>query len=220
MFSYYSIMCFCSDDEMIVEEDNDEEGKGIPKGVSMNVDGENEDDSKEIDENESNVKETGEKSQAQLGRTERIKLLLAMLEVFGKFTNTCSLYREPEILKIYLDLLSSKNYEIQRAALGCLYTYKYKYLLPYKDQLDNIVTEKNLKNELTRFHISVQDGAVLQQEHRESFMPILMRILHAKMSQRVGMRTGGKSGGLVRRKTILRYAFQNSSTSQFFLNKY
>lgn len=130
-----------------------------------------------------------------------------MLQVFGKFTNVRSLYREPEILRIYLDLLSSKNSEIQKAALHCLYTYRHKYLTPYKEQLDNIVDEKNLKNELARFQISVGEGieAVVQEEHREGLIPILMRILHSKMSQRVGMRTGGKTGGLVRRKTILRF---------------
>ncbi|XP_058805534.1 small subunit processome component 20 homolog [Phymastichus coffea] len=191
--------------QSLAEDNKDDSGKITMKNFEMELDEKNDEESKKTDEDQSNTKNAEETYKVQFGRTERIKLLLAMLEVFGKFTNTRSLYREPEILKIYLELLSSKNYEIQRAALTCLYTYKYKYLLPYKDHLDNIVTEKNLKNELTRFHVSVEEGAVLQQEHREGLMPILMRILHAKMSQRVGMRTGGKAGGIVRRKTILRF---------------
>lgn len=129
-----------------------------------------------------------------------------MLQLFGKFTNTCSLSREPEIRRIYLDLLASRNAEIQKAALGCLYTYKHKYLLPYRQQLDSIVDERNLKTELARFQVGTDATvAVVQEEHREGLMPILMRILHAKMSQRVGMRTGGKAGGHVRRKAILRW---------------
>ncbi|OXU31234.1 hypothetical protein TSAR_014768 [Trichomalopsis sarcophagae] len=164
-------------------------------------------ENKNEEEGDDEAKEEDEDSKLQLGRIERVKLLLAMLQVFGKFTNVRSLYREPEILRIYLDLLSSKNSEIQKAALHCLYTYRHKYLTPYKEQLDNIVDEKNLKNELARFQISVGEGieAVVQEEHREGLIPVLMRILHSKMSQRVGMRTGGKTGGLVRRKTILRF---------------
>lgn len=163
---------------------------------------------KEEEAKEEETKEEDEDSKPQLGRIERVKLLLAMLQVFGKFTNVRSLYREPEIVRIYLDLLSSKNSEIQKAALHCLYSYKHKYLTPYKEQLDNIVDEKNLKNELARFQISVGEGidVVVQEEHRDGLIPVLMRILHSKMSQRVGMRTGGKTGGIVRRKTILRFA--------------
>lgn len=170
---------------------------------------------KKDDKEDEKINEKEEEEELQdrkhfFARNERNKLLLAMLQVFSKFTNVRSLYREPEILNIYKDLLSSKNSEIQKAALACLYSYKYNYLLPYKVQLDNIVDEKSLKNELVRFQISVKDenedekNEIVQKEHREELMPLLMRILYAKMTQRVGMRTGGKAGGLIRRKIILR----------------
>ncbi|KAJ8682337.1 hypothetical protein QAD02_018129 [Eretmocerus hayati] len=42
----------------------------------------------------------------QRGRSERVKLLLSMLQVFGQSTITRSLIREPDVLRIYLDLLS------------------------------------------------------------------------------------------------------------------
>lgn len=132
------------------------------------------------------------------GRQYKEKLLLTMLGIFGKFTNVRSLYREPEIRKIYLDFLSSKNSDIQKAALTCLCAYKEDFLLPYKDGLNNLIDEKNFKNELVRFRID-------EEKHRPGILPILMRILHSKMTKRVGMRTGGKAGGLVRRKCILRF---------------
>ncbi|XP_011495601.1 PREDICTED: small subunit processome component 20 homolog [Ceratosolen solmsi marchali] len=191
--------------EKVKEEDNDDdETKEEVKGED------NDDDETKEEDQINNEKECASEQKefhSKLTRTKSVKLLLAMLQTFGKFTNTRSLYREPEIQKIYLDLLSSKNSEIQKASLACLYTYKHKYLMPYKDHLDNIVDEKNLKNELIRFQISVDEAnqIVLRDEHREDLMPIIMRILHAKMMQKVGMRTGGKSGGLVKRKTILRF---------------
>jgi U3 small nucleolar RNA-associated protein 20 len=187
-----------------------EELEDTSENIEKVVSEEDDDDDKTKEENQVSKedKSANEPSETkiQLTRTKSVKLLLAMLQTFGRFTNTRSLYREPEIHRIYLDLLSSKNSEIQKAALACLYTYKYKYILPYKEHLDNIVDEKNLKNELSRFQISVGEAneTILLEEHRQDLMPIIMRILHAKMVQRVGMRTGGKSGGLVKRKTILR----------------
>ncbi|KAJ8673282.1 hypothetical protein QAD02_004544 [Eretmocerus hayati] len=42
----------------------------------------------------------------QIGRSESVKSLLSMLQVFGQFDITRSLIREPEVSRIYLDLLS------------------------------------------------------------------------------------------------------------------
>ncbi|XP_012255555.2 small subunit processome component 20 homolog [Athalia rosae] len=135
---------------------------------------------------------------------QKIKLLLAQMEIFSKVKNPRTLYRESEIYKIYLELLSSKNPEIQKSALNCLLSYKHKYILPYKENLYNLIDEKSLKNELALFKID-QESKVIQDEHREGLLPIVMRILYAKMVMRTGMRTGGKAGGLVRRTIILRF---------------
>ncbi|XP_043248533.1 small subunit processome component 20 homolog [Colletes gigas] len=132
------------------------------------------------------------------------KLLIAQMAIFEKATNPRTLYRESEMQRIYLDLLSSKNPDIQRAALNCLLAYKHKYLLPYKDTLCNIIGDKNLKNELTRFKVD-NESNMIQLEHRGEFIPILMRVIYAKMVTKTGMRTGGKIGGTVKRKMILRF---------------
>lgn len=130
------------------------------------------------------------------------KLLIAQMEIFEKVLNPKTLYREAEMRQIYLDLLSSKNADIQKAALNCLFAYKHKYLLPYKESLYGLINEKNLKNELARFKL---ESNVIQEEHREDLVPIIMRIVYAKMIIKTGMRTGGKAGGFVRRKMILRF---------------
>ena len=189
---------------------------------NMEVDAQNDNDS-EPEENDKDNEEEEEEKEATVSKSVefeqinkeskqifmankiyKVKLLLAQLEIFEKVTNPKTLYRESEIKKIYLDLLASKNYEIQRAALNCLLTYKYKYLLPYKDNLFNIINEKNLKNELTRFKID-EESSMIQTEHRDEFIPILMRVIYAKMVSKTGMRTGGKGGGLMKRKMILRF---------------
>ncbi|XP_067207673.1 small subunit processome component 20 homolog isoform X2 [Linepithema humile] len=137
-------------------------------------------------------------------RSYKVKLLLAQLEIFDKMLNPKMLHREVEMQQIYLDLLCSKNSDIQKAALSCLFAYKYKYLLPYKSSLYNLINEKNLKNELTRFKLD-QESNMIEEEHRENLIPIVMRIIYAKMMTKTGVRTGGKASGYTRRKIILRF---------------
>ncbi|XP_078042078.1 small subunit processome component 20 homolog [Augochlora pura] len=161
---------------------------------------------KEVDSmnKKSKLADTKSKQTLMSNRFYKTKVLLAQLEIFGKITNPRTLYRESEIQKIYLDLLSSKNPDIQKAALNCLLTYNHKYLLPYKDNLFSLISEQNLKKELTRFKID-EENSTIQNEHRKDIIPILMRLLYAKMASKTGARTGGKGGGLLRRKLILRF---------------
>lgn len=187
---------------------------------NMKIDKENESDNEfeEYKENEIEEKEQKEvtiykntelrqinaENKEIVNKNYKVKLLIAQLEVFEKITNPRTLYRESEMQKLYLDLLSSKNSDIQRAALKCLLTYKYKYLLPYKDNLLSLINEKNMKNELIRFKIDNESNMILD-EHRDEFIPILMRIIYAKMITKTGMRTGNKAGSILKRKMILRF---------------
>ncbi|XP_076242844.1 small subunit processome component 20 homolog [Calliopsis andreniformis] len=190
--------------------DNSMEIDAIEDGDSESEENGKEETQEKEEEEEKEEKETiiskttDSKQIFRATKNYKVKLLIAQLEIFEKVTNPKTLYRESEIQKIYLDLLSSRSPDIQRAALNCLLTYKYKYLLPYKDNLYNLINEKNLKNELTRFRIDT-DSSMIQDEHRTELIPILMRIVYAKMVSKMGMRTGGKGGGLVRRKMILRF---------------
>ncbi|XP_076171321.1 small subunit processome component 20 homolog [Ptiloglossa arizonensis] len=176
--------------------------------IDVQHDSNNESEENEMDEKEE--KETIFSTEMNLkqmfmsSRSYKTKLLIAQLEIFEKVTNPKTLYRESEMQKIYLDLLSSKSPDIQKAALNCLLTYKHKYLLPYKDNLCNMINEKNLKNELTHFKIDSESN-MIQNEHRNEFIPILMRLIYAKMVSKTGMRTGGKVGGNMKRKMILRF---------------
>lgn len=159
------------------------------------------------DENESNEEgnESVKATQADaMKRNYKIKLLLAQMEIFDKVQNPKMMHREAEMHQIYLDLISSRNVDIQRASLNCLFAYKYKYLLPYKESLYSLINEKNFKNELARFKLD-RESNMIEEEHRENLMPIIMRIIYAKMITKTGMRTGGKAGGFARRKIILRF---------------
>ncbi|XP_066592766.1 small subunit processome component 20 homolog [Prorops nasuta] len=176
-------------------EDNKEDLKDIDKQS---------DDDDATDEDKLIISENNRDIKIVFSKNFKTKLLLGQMEIFAKMNNPRTLYREPEIQKIYYDLLLSRNTDIQKAALNCLLTYKYKYLTPYKEQLNSLINEKNLKNELTRFRID-EESNMIKTEHRSDLMPILLRIIYAKMTRKTGMRTGGKAGGILRRKLILRF---------------
>jgi hypothetical protein len=60
------------------------------------------------------------------------RTLLAHMSIFSKMKNPRSMYREPDLNKVYLDLLTHKNPEVQKVALDCLMSYKQKFLVPYR----------------------------------------------------------------------------------------
>lgn len=182
---------------------NSEDGKACNiekrKELSATKEDEESDDEERTDETATTVTQTD-----ATGRNYKVKLLIAQMEIFDKVLNPRMMYREAEMRQIYLDLLSSKNADVQKATLNCLFAYKDKYLLPYRESLYGLVSERNLKNELARFQLDHESDAI-QEEHRADLIPIVMRIIYAKMVAKTGMRTGGKAGGSARRKIVLRF---------------
>jgi U3 small nucleolar RNA-associated protein 20 len=114
------------------------------------------------------------------------------------------MYREPELSKLYFDFLQHKSAEVQKAALDCIMTYKHKFLAPYKDHLYNLIDDKNFRNEMATFRIDRESG-VVQEEHRDDLIPLIMRVVFSKMSTKTGLRTGGKASGQLRRNLVLRF---------------
>ncbi|XP_034941688.1 small subunit processome component 20 homolog [Chelonus insularis] len=135
------------------------------------------------------------------------KILLAQLKLLSLMQNPRVLYKEAELNEIYMTLLTFKSPELQKSVLDCIFAYKRKNLLPYKDHLYGLIDEKNLRNELARFKIADDEETedTIQPEHREFLMPILMRIIYAKLVTRGSGRAAGAAGGLARRKIILRF---------------
>ncbi|XP_066256541.1 small subunit processome component 20 homolog [Euwallacea similis] len=138
------------------------------------------------------------------GRKAMINTFLNKLAVFSQFKSPKSMYREPELYRLYFDLLKHKNAEIQKLALDCLMTYKFTHLLPYKDQLYDLINDKNFKHVISDFRIDKETTQV-QVGHREGLIPVILQIVFSKMSSKTGLRTGGKASGQNRRNLILRF---------------
>ncbi|XP_036332931.1 small subunit processome component 20 homolog isoform X1 [Rhagoletis pomonella] len=106
-----------------------------------------------------------------------LQTLQSKLGVFAAQPNPRSLYREPELYTLYMDLLAGPNAQLQRAALDCVLRYKSKSLTPHKEHLYALVDEVKLKDELVNFKLDETVSA----EERPELMKILLRILYGKM---------------------------------------
>ncbi|KAI2790289.1 hypothetical protein POX_d05798 [Penicillium oxalicum] len=128
---------------------------------------------------------------------------LSMLALFGQFLNPRVLYRGPEVHEAIMGLLCHGNSEIQRAALKALFTWKNSHVVPYQENLLNILDESRFKDELMVFVRVGGEDSLIEQEHRPTLMPVLLRLLYGRMISKAGASStqAGQSG---RRKAILR----------------
>uniref|UniRef100_A0A914DM99 U3 small nucleolar RNA-associated protein 20 N-terminal domain-containing protein n=2 Tax=Acrobeloides nanus TaxID=290746 RepID=A0A914DM99_9BILA len=152
-----------------------------------------------------NVEEAPESVEAEnvqkpqrYGRKRTSKALQLLLNVFAQFSSAKSVFRESEIREIYEELLLSSEPELQKAALNCVFSYRFKFLTPYRENFENIIDEKKFRDELVRFTIDEQNS-VVEEEHRLELMPFLMRLLYGKLQAHVATR------GQTKRAAIFRY---------------
>eukprot|EP00047_Mylnosiga_fluctuans_P015284 m.44907 g.44907 ORF g.44907 m.44907 type:complete len:2742 (-) comp5850_c0_seq1:279-8504(-) len=126
-----------------------------------------------------------------------------MLRLLAKFSNPGAVAGADKLLAVYVDLISRSEDSILALAVECLATFKQRHIMPYLQNIKNIVDEKkhSLRNELLAFSLA-QDGGVIKHEHRKDLLPVVFRILQTKMSQRQGRSSGLKA----RRGVVLRFA--------------
>ncbi|CAH1392234.1 unnamed protein product [Nezara viridula] len=140
------------------------------------------------------------------------KSLIAHMGIFGKFRSPKSLYREPELNKLFYEFLASKVPDVQKSALDFIMQYKLKYLVPYKDNVYGLIDEKTFKHELTLFRVDSQSGTV-KPEHRAQLIPIILRIICSKMYSKVNASKRETKQG--RKAAILRFLSGCSSQELF-----
>ncbi|KAL3285278.1 hypothetical protein HHI36_019388 [Cryptolaemus montrouzieri] len=163
-----------------------------------------EEEKESLEEESKNKRKSISKNSSKLNAKTKVKTFLQYLSVFSKIKSPKSMYREPELYSLYFELLQHKSSEIQKIALDCLLTYKQKFLVPYKENLYNLIDDKNFKNELATFNVD-REGSTVLEEYRDDLMPVVLRIVYSKMNAKIGLRTGGKSSGQHRRILVIRF---------------
>ncbi|XP_053397711.1 small subunit processome component 20 homolog [Mercenaria mercenaria] len=198
-----------TNDEMEVvmnEKDMKEIEKDTDKGKEKKG-GINKDKSSKHDEGKAVVKKQ---------RKAAASSLLVQLELFAKFKDPKSMFMESQLRQLYFDLLVHKNADVQRTAFQCILTYKYKYLIPYRENFNRLLEDKSFKNEIVLFSID-NENSVIDKEHRADVLPILMRILYGKMHVKTGKGTAGKQFSKIRQSIVLRFlnGCQNEELKMF-----
>ncbi|CAG8729797.1 33439_t:CDS:2, partial [Racocetra persica] len=140
--------------------------------------------------------------------------MLLYLKLFSKFKNPHSVYKSTELQNIYWRLLMKGDIKIQGLALECLFTWKFKGVTPYENNLRNLVDEAKFRDELSTFSLNVENGSI-EFEHRAEVMPIIIRILYGRVIARRG-KASSKTGMGARRIAVLS-ALVNCSQSELEL---
>jgi U3 small nucleolar RNA-associated protein 20 len=124
----------------------------------------------------------------------------AQLDLFGLFENPKVLYKSSEVYDALLRLLANGDIEIQKSALGAIFTWRNGGIRPYEENLLNLLDESRFKEEIG---ILLQGETLIQAEHRKDLMPVLLRLLYGRAISRKGV-ASGRQGMESRRLTVLR----------------
>lgn len=107
-------------------------------------------------------------------------VLIDFLNLFGLFKNPKKL-KYTEILKnIYEILICYGDSKVQLCCLKCLFTWKFDYLKPYRENLERIADDKTTREEITLFNITIENETIKKQ-HRIEFSKLLIKILYSKL---------------------------------------
>uniref|UniRef100_A0A1I7TUW2 DRIM domain-containing protein n=1 Tax=Caenorhabditis tropicalis TaxID=1561998 RepID=A0A1I7TUW2_9PELO len=146
--------------------------------------------------------------------THTLKALTALLNVYSKFNAAKSVYMEAKLLEMYEQLLGSRYESIQKAALACILSYRNTILANYRENLEALIDEKTLRQTLTYFKLSDDEGdAQVVEEHRAVVVPILLRLLNGKLL------VNNKQKGMVSRRNGIIYIIGGCRSNEltFFL---
>ncbi|KAG0304218.1 U3 snoRNP protein [Dissophora globulifera] len=130
---------------------------------------------------------------------ERLHLFLAL---FAKFKNPKQTYESHTLHELYLRLLTIGDAPLQTLALNCLFTFKSPALMPYQDNLKNMLDDVKFRDELSTFIIAESESCSIGALHREEAMPVIVRLLYGCMISRKG-KSSAKAGMSARRKAVL-----------------
>ncbi|KAH8705531.1 putative HEAT repeat protein [Talaromyces proteolyticus] len=134
---------------------------------------------------------------------------LSLLGLFEKFISPRTLFKSSEVFDALLNLTAHGDSAVQRPALKALFTWKLPGILPYQENLLNILDETRFRDELAVFVRIDADDSKIENGHKADLLPILLRLLFGRMISKAASSSssGGQTG---RRKAILRSLSQMS----------
>ncbi|KAG0221648.1 armadillo-type protein [Mortierella sp. GBAus27b] len=130
---------------------------------------------------------------------DRLHLFLAL---FATFKNPKQTYESSTLYNLYLRLLTIGDAPLQTLALNCLFTFKSPAVIPYQDNLKNLLDDVKFRDELSTFIIADSETSNIGALHRDEVIPIIIRLLYGCMIVRKG-KASTKAGMSARRRAVL-----------------
>ncbi|XP_058820535.1 small subunit processome component 20 homolog [Topomyia yanbarensis] len=136
-------------------------------------------------ESEYRIKQTVESEALEIPKAAQ-KILIAYLNIFSGVKNPKTIFKTRQLHEFFLELLTHRNYDVQKLALDCIFTYDSASLIPYKDTLYSLSNDKTVKEEMAKFFTETIESendlrCVVLEEHRREVIPLVMKIVHTKM---------------------------------------
>ncbi|KAE9587003.1 hypothetical protein Lalb_Chr23g0269101 [Lupinus albus] len=100
-------------------------------------------------------------------------------------------------------LLEENDPEIQMRVLDCLLIWKDDYLIPYNEHMRNLISSKNLREELTTWSLS-RESNIIEECHRAYVVPLVTRLLMPKVRKLKGL-ASRKKASISHRRAILSF---------------
>lgn len=131
----------------------------------------------------------------------------AMLMLFSKFVNPRTLFKSELVYSALLNLLASGDPKVQTLALKCIFTWKIPAIRAYEDNLNNLLDDTRFREEVTQFVQIEEDESMIQADHRQALMPVLLRILYGRSLSRKNASSGKK--GMESKRTVVLASLAN-----------
>ncbi|OWM88808.1 hypothetical protein CDL15_Pgr020762 [Punica granatum] len=138
-------------------------------------------------------------------------VLKEWLNLIKSVRNPKSFYRS-QFLKdvLQIRLLDENDAEIQMKVLDCLLLWKDDFLLPYEQNLKNLICSKNLREELTTWSLSCE-SSLIEAGHRAYIVPLAVRILAPKV-RKLKTLASRKHASVHHRRAVLSFLAELDTT--------
>ncbi|KAG2589626.1 small subunit processome component 20 homolog [Panicum virgatum] len=145
-------------------------------------------------------------------------ILKEWLNLLELMHNARSLYQSKVLHEVLTKrVLDDSDPDIQAKALDCLLNWKDEFLIPYSQNLKNLIDVKTLREEMTTWAVS-HDSLSILKDHRSSVVPLVIRVLAPKV-RKLKLLGSRKHAGVKHRKAILRFLLQfDSNELQLFFS--
>ncbi|KAL6569638.1 hypothetical protein OROMI_014152 [Orobanche minor] len=104
-------------------------------------------------------------------------------------------------------LLDQNDADLQMVVLECLLNWRDEFLLPYSENLKNLINAKVLRDELSKWNLSRTSMRSIDVRHRAHIVPIVIRILVPKVRS-LKMLAAQKNASVPHRKAVLGFLAQ------------